>query len=670
MTDEVVPEDGAPMIVRALAAPMTVNRADRTVEVIWTTGKRARNYVPGIGQIMEELDLAPTAVRMARIASGNAPVFDSHRKGSARDQIGRVVSARLEGKRGIATLQFSTAQDVEPLWQRVADGTVRSVSVGYSVHKYQSVKDGGETVHRAVDWEPLEISLAPIPVDDGAIMRAAPEQADQFVAVEPESPALPEAPAERAEQVPTPTIAAPAASQEQTMTDAVTTAAPVIAAAPTIDIEAVRSEVLATERARIAGIETALTAAAALLPEAEVSALRSQAVSGGLSGDAVRGLAFDRMTALAPQIQGAQRAQVGPSGDDPEVIRDAMAEALAVRMKPGYQPKGERHREWAGVRISDMARDLLAARGERNVPRNMVALAERSFHSTSDFPLLLASGLNKVLLADYALASPTYRMFMARRNFNDFKAHSFLRVGDFPVLEALGEGGEIKTGTISESREQITLATYAKGVRVTRQMLVNDDLGAFSDFAGMIGRRVVDYENSLAFAVVTSGSGAGPNLADGSAVFTTGRSNRSASGAAIDVTTLATARQKLREKTSLDGLKLNLAPRYLLTGPAYETIAWQYASAQYTPATAATTNPFRGVYEPIVDANITGNNWYLFADPGVAPVYAYGFLNGAEGPQVRTTNPPSTDGAVQIDVWMDFACGAMDFRGGWFNAGA
>jgi glycolate oxidase FAD binding subunit len=38
---------------RALAAPVTVDRAARTVEVIWSTGARARNFVPSLGLITE-----------------------------------------------------------------------------------------------------------------------------------------------------------------------------------------------------------------------------------------------------------------------------------------------------------------------------------------------------------------------------------------------------------------------------------------------------------------------------------------------------------------------------------------------------------------------------------------------------------------------------------------
>jgi phage head maturation protease len=53
---------------------------------------------------------------------------------------------------------------VEPVWQRIADGTLQSISVGYRVHRYEQISDPatGQTVHRAVDWEPYEISVVPI----------------------------------------------------------------------------------------------------------------------------------------------------------------------------------------------------------------------------------------------------------------------------------------------------------------------------------------------------------------------------------------------------------------------------------------------------------------------------------------------------------------------------
>ena len=151
-----------------------MDRAARTVEVVWSTGARARNFVPPLGMITEELDMSPNAVRMGGLRGGGAPVLNTHRRADARDVVGRVVAARLEAGRGYATLQFSSASDVEPLWQRIDDGTLRSVSVGYRVHRYEQIADPRDgTVHRAVDWEPYEISVVPLPVDPAAAVRGA-----------------------------------------------------------------------------------------------------------------------------------------------------------------------------------------------------------------------------------------------------------------------------------------------------------------------------------------------------------------------------------------------------------------------------------------------------------------------------------------------------------------
>jgi hypothetical protein len=275
-----------------------------------------------------------------------------------------------------------------------------------------------------------------------------------------------------------------------------------------------------------------------------------------------------------------------------------------------------------------------------------------------------------MLEAGYAAATPTYRTFFAQRSFNDFKAHSFLTAGDFPALAVLAEGGEITAGTISEKRERITPATYARQVRVTRQMLVNDDLGAFTDFGTMIGRRVADYENALAFALVNTANGDGPTLAtNNAAVFGTGatRANKAAAGAAISETTLDAGYAGIMAQTSIDGIRLNIQPRYLLTGAAYRG-----AAIRFTTAILAEQGANVGLYSdlmPIADANVTGNRWYLFADPAVAPVYVYGYVNGQTAPMIRVHQyVPGTDG-LAVEVVHDFAVGAIDHRGGWFNPG-
>jgi hypothetical protein len=105
-------------------------------------------------------------------------------------------------------------------------------------------------------------------------------------------------------------------------------------------------------------------------------------------------------------------------------------------------------------------------------------------------------------------------------------------------------------------------------------------------------------------------------------------------------------------------------------GAALFTIA---SNRELTVSVGATqinqTNIYAGFVQPLVEPLIPNNRWYLFADPPTAPVYVYGYLNGAEGPQV-TTGPVSGVDGVEVSVIFDFGVGAIDWRGAWFNPGA
>ena len=659
-----LPSEGQSITARrAITAPATVDRASRTVEVVWSTGARARNFVPSLGGITEELDMSPNAVRMAQLGSGNAPVLNTHRSSDARDVLGRVIAARLEGGRGHARLQFSAAADVEPLWQRIADGTLRAVSIGYRVHRYDQRPDpvSGEMIYRAVDWEPFEISIVPIPVDrDAQVRGAAPQGAPSF-AIEPalDNEEIPMT--ETTPETPAAPPAPPAASPPATTT---------VETPP--DLEALRADAQRAERERIAGIDGAIEAARALVGTETAAHIRREAVERGWHPDQARRSLFDAMVKSAAPPAIPARPETGPGHDSPPEILDAMAEALAARSMPGYQPQGAgRHAEFMGWRPSDMIGELLRVRGERNVPRNPTLLAERAFHTTSDFPLLLSAAANKMLLAAYQPAAPSYRQIFLRRDFRDFKPHRHLRVGDFPTLMPLMENGEIQAGTMSESQEIVLLQTFARRIRVTRPMLVNDDLGAFTDFAAAIGRRVADFENATAYALLNQANGDGPTLTNGpAAVFGTAaaRLNKAAAGSALEINNLANGRAAILRQKTLDGLPISVGNAMkLLVGPSLELPA-----RQLTVSVGATqishANIYAGFVQPLVEPLIPNNRWYLFADPPTAPVYVYGYLNGAEGPQV-TTGPVSGVDGVEVSVIFDFGVGAIDWRGAWFNPG-
>jgi hypothetical protein len=72
--------------------------------------------------------------------------------------------------------------------------------------------------------------------------------------------------------------------------------------------------------------------------------------------------------------------------------------------------------------------------------------------------------------------------------------------------------------------------------------------------------------------------------------------------------------------------------------------------------------------ELVVDANITGNAWYLFAAPA-APVVVYGYVGGSEGPVVRSEKDFDTQ-ALKVAASLDYAVGAIGSVGAYYNAGA
>jgi len=157
------------------AAISTVNDDARTVDLIFSTGAAVlrTDWYSG-KQYREVLSMDPAHVRLDRLNAG-APLLDAHSAWSVGDVLGTVQpdSARIQKGQGLATVRFSKRDTVEPVWQDVRDGIIRAVSVGYRIYKFQedTPKDGGVPTRTAIDWEPFEVSMVPMPADIGARVR-------------------------------------------------------------------------------------------------------------------------------------------------------------------------------------------------------------------------------------------------------------------------------------------------------------------------------------------------------------------------------------------------------------------------------------------------------------------------------------------------------------------
>jgi hypothetical protein len=434
-------------------------------------------------------------------------------------------------------------------------------------------------------------------------------------------------------------------------------------AAPVVDTDAIRNEAIKAERDRVSKIQMAVRNAR--LEPTFADALISDGVSAAVANERIIAkFAEVNAAGTGPEIRNIVVAQ-----DEGQTRNDAMEEALSIKLGVKAEPSAAA-RQFMDCGIVDMAAERIGHRGRYSTFASREAILNAAFHTTSDFPITLENALNKSLAARYQMAMPTYREFSSQMTFNDFRAHKVIRAGDFPNLQEVNEHGEIPAGTFSEAYESATVKAYGVQVGFSRQLLVNDNLDAIQQVLSSRADRVAAFEDATFYAMMLVSSGVGPTLSETSrAVFNTTDDTKANTGAAIAVATLSEARAAMRKKTSLDGLKLNVIPRILLCGPAYEQIALQYTSQNYVGSESSKVNPWAGSLRVVVTPYITGNYWYMLADPAAGSNFTWGLLNGYQAPRFRMDEPFGQQG-MRVSLEHDFGCAAADFRFGYMNAGA
>lgn len=118
----------------------------------------------------EILDHAEGSVNLKRLKEIGCVLFNHNRNAV----VGRVVKTWIENGRGKATIRFDEDEQSDVIYQKVKSGTLKGVSVGYTVDNWETVAPGKKSVDGrfkgpcevAKRWTPYEISIVSIPADD------------------------------------------------------------------------------------------------------------------------------------------------------------------------------------------------------------------------------------------------------------------------------------------------------------------------------------------------------------------------------------------------------------------------------------------------------------------------------------------------------------------------
>jgi hypothetical protein len=356
----------------------------------------------------------------------------------------------------------------------------------------------------------------------------------------------------------------------------------------------------------------------------------------------------------------------------PEKLRAAITDGLLLRSGIAVEKPAAGAREFRGRSLLEICRENLTMNGVncRSLSRMEIAGRAVAAGSTSDFPSIFSSLVNRNLLKAYMEWPATFRSFVAVGDATDFRDIHAIKLSGAPDLKGLSANGEYQTAKFSDSGEKYRVVT--KGIRVplTRTMIINDDLRAFTRIPQLFGVAAKRMESDAVYSLITTN----PVMADGNALFSSAHKNLAGTGGPLGSDTLGAARTAMRKQQGMAGEMIDVQPAFLLTPVVMETDAEVLLRSTALPddnKSAGVHNPWAGKLTPIADPHLdaaSASAWYLLAHPNQAAVIEVAWLEGEEQPYVEEMVDFNSD-ALVVKVRHDFGAGTIDHIGGYKNAG-
>ncbi len=633
----------------ASGAPSTLDKEGRSVEAIGAT------ETPVLERDYDTWELYPTVLLMSGCQippNRQLPLLDTHSRYSTASVIGSYRDIRIEGDQLVGRAVFSTAPEAEGPWLKTMEGHLTDYSVARKDLE-ATIIPAGQTglignrsftgpVKVVTSWIPKEMSSCPIGADENAKARAATAEPatthERGIKM-----------AEHEENRGLPTEA----TKPQT---------------PAVDLDAVRADAVRAEHERMIEID-------AMCVRFDVPAdKKAELIKPGISVEAARKSVLDLIAERSAGLNPGARTPamtdtlrgIESGADERDKFRAAAEDSLLIRAGHAPEKAAAGATDLVGFSLRELARESLRMSG-LSVSGDAMGMVGRAL-TTSDFPLILANIANRSLFEGYAAASETWQKWCGVGSTSDFKTQTVVRPGEMADLDQIREDDEYKYGVRSEAQEQYAIATYGKLFNISRQSIINDDLGALTDIPAAHGEAAGRKLGDIAYAVLTANAAMG----DGTALFHASHGNLGTAGV-IGTTTMAEAIKLMALQKDIGGKRrLNIAPKFLITSPALAQAAQTFfgSSVIGTQANPGQVNIYAGLVELVFEPRLFDDSataWYLAGDKGKT-VKMY-FLNGNQAPYMETKQGWSVDG-VEYKVRIDAGAKAIDWKSLFKNAGA
>jgi capsid assembly protease len=297
--------------------------------------------------------------------------------------------------------------------------------------------------------------------------------------------------------------------------------------------------------------------------------------------------------------------------------------------------------------------------------------SDAAYNVSGMFSNILLDAANVTLRRSYNDARTTFQIWMKQGpSVADFKLVNRVIAGELGDPRAVPEDGEFEETTLTDGKESYRVTVWGEIISLSWQLIVNDQLGSFTEVPAKLGRAMRRKQNRIAYAAVKANA----LMADNTALFAAGRNNRTTgalSTAQNYVDAFAVMERKMADQVGLtaESGTLGYMPKYLVYPTALDQILrTTLNSSSVASSNSGTTNIYQGAYELVKEPELNAaqggsdTRFILAADQNEVDTFEYAYLQGLEAPVIEQEMSFERLG-MKRRIYQAFGVKPLDHRG-------
>lgn len=383
--------------------------------------------------------------------------------------------------------------------------------------------------------------------------------------------------------------------------------------------------------------------------------------------DEVRAILLDE---FKEKKRGLEVGAVEVTGNGRDNFTRDITSALMVKAGYGEGNEKDEIRNMAGMGFRDIAIQSLKYEGIDATRMNSDELFKRALSPGGAFASIMDNTVNKSMAKAYQAAPTTFEKWTTKGSETNFKGSTRYRISEAGELTKIAENGEFDFDEMKDEGVKTSVATFGKSFGLTREALINDDLGILTRVPMAYVVAAKRGINKLVYQTLASN----PNIYDGHKLFDESEHKNKGTAGAMSVKSIGEFRKLLRTQTNIrDKEILNIPLKYILVPAALETEAEQLllSAADINGTHSGVVNPFRGKFEIISDAELdkySETAYYGIGDKNVAESIVVSYLNGKEAPTLESQIAFDRLG-INYRIFIDYGVNVVDYRAMVMNDG-